>query len=154
MFTCKLENLTKTNLFNQDDLVAIAEFLKQNDLKTIPVGNYPLNKDNVVKIFEYETKEPNDKFEGHEKFADVQCIIFGEEKLSVANVADCSLSQAYNEVKDVYFYNGPASDSVVLKGGSDLDCVVFMPFELHQPNVCAQKPSQVKKMVIKIRIND
>ncbi len=154
MFACKLENLINTNIFNQDDLSAIAEFLKNNDLKTLSVGNYPLNKDNVVKIFEYETKEPNDKFEGHEKFADIQCIISGEEKLSIANEKDCTLMHAYNEVKDVYFYNGPASDFVVLKGGSEVDCVVFMPFELHQPNVCVEKPSFVKKAVIKIRIND
>ena len=154
MYTCKLENLVSTNLFNKEDLTAIAEFLKNNDLKTLPVGNYPLNKDNVVKIFEYETKMPNDKFEGHKKFADVQCIIIGEEKLSVANESECVLTQAYNVEKDVYFYNGPVSDSVVLRGDSDLDTVVYMPFELHQPNVCVEKPAFVKKAVIKIKIND
>ena len=154
MFTCKLENLTKSNIFKKEDLAAIENFLKQNDLKTLAVGNYPLNGDNVVKIFEYETKEANEKFEGHEKFADVQIIIVGEERLSIANVEDCTLLQEYNPEKDVYFYNGPANDAVVLKGGSDLDTVVYMPFELHQPNVCVDKPSFVKKAVIKIRINN
>lgn len=154
MFSCKLENLVNANLFQKEDLVAIANFLKNNDLKTLAVGSYPLNGDNVVKILEYETREPNDKFEGHEKFADVQHIIFGEEKLSLANEKDCTLLQAYNPAKDVYFYNGPACDKVVLVGGSDLDCVVFMPFELHQPNVCVDKIGKVKKAVFKIKVNE
>ena len=152
MFICKIKDLIHTDVFEEEDRVSIDNFLKNNDMRALLDGSYALGGENKVKVMTYDTKAPNSTFEGHKDFADVQYIICGEERLSVAREEDCTLSKEYNEEKDVVFFEGEACESAVLLADGEADCAVFLPGELHQPNVWVNESSKVKKAVFKILI--
>lgn len=89
-------------------------------------------------------------FEAHYKFADVQCVVAGEEKIGVTP-ASKGVAGPYNETKDVYFSEVQADEYVVMKPGSVL---VLMPEDLHQVKVQLEegKPVSITKMVFKVPV--
>lgn len=89
-------------------------------------------------------------FEAHYKFADVQCVVAGEEKIGVTPVSK-GVAGPYNEAKDVYFAEAVADEYVVMKPGSVL---CLYPEDLHQVKVRldADKPVQITKMVFKVPV--
>ena len=82
------------------------EFLKNTDLKNLENGKYQIDGENVfVSVQDYTTKpESEGKFEAHKKYADIQFIIKGEEKIGYTNIQNCTPSRFYNS-KGKYFFN-------------------------------------------------
>ena len=152
MYIGKINKIADCKELSKADITAIEEFLKNNDLKKLEVGKYPLNENNRVMIQQYDTKPKNGRFEAHRKYADIQVVVDGEELFSVVDKKDCSATDEYNAEKDVEHFEGKGED-IVLSSEGDADCVLFMPGELHAPGLCVTAPSPVKKAVFKILIN-
>ena len=150
MIICKLTDVANSNYFDEESVKAIADFIKKHDLKTLSVGSYPLNEGNKVNVSQYVTKENDCVCEAHKRYADVQVIIDGVELLKLATEEDCEVTKPYDETKDLLMLKGDGKDEVVLKGGSETDCVIFYPEEIHQPGLCVDTPALVKKAVFKI----
>lgn len=89
-------------------------------------------------------------FEAHYKFADVQCVVEGVEKIGVAP-ASKGVAGPYNETKDVYFSEVQADEYVIMEPGSVL---CLMPEDLHQVKVQLEegKPEKITKMVFKVPV--
>ncbi len=153
MFIGKIEKIEDCKELGEDNIALIKEFLKNNDLKSLEVGKYPLNENSRVLIQEYTTKQPNGRFEAHRKYADVQVVVSGEETFGIADKEDCRASELYNDIKDVEFFTGSGKD-VVLSPQNGADCAVFMPGELHSPGLCVVTPAAVRKAVFKILISE
>lgn len=150
MIVCKLTDIEKSNYFDKESVKAIADFIKNHDLKTIAVGSYPLNGENKVNVSQYLTKKNDFVCEAHKRYADVQVIISGAELLKLATEQDCEITKPYDGQKDLVLLQGDGKEEVVLKGGSETDCVIFYPEEIHQPGLCVGSPAPVKKAVFKI----
>lgn len=99
----------------------------------------------------YTTKSPEDaSFEAHRKYIDVQILLAGEERIDVTQQTDLPVLQPYDEDADVMFYASPrACVSVPLKPG---EFVVLFPHDTHRPGVTLNAPSDVRKLVVKIRV--
>lgn len=149
MIICKLTDVINSDYFDKESVQAIQEFIQTHDLKTLPLGAYPLNGENRVVISQYQTKENDFLCESHRRYADVQCIIDGEELLKLAYMQDCEITAPYDAEKDLELYKGDGKETAILKGG-DVDSVIFYPEEIHQPGLCVTKPAPVKKAVFKI----
>ena len=131
----------------------------QRCLDFLNAGNLPGNKetvelgDGIRCIGNYYESLPaaQCKFEAHYKFADVQCVVSGEEKMGITP-AGKGIAGEYNEAKDVYFVEVEADRYVELKAGSVL---VLLPEDLHQVKVQLEegKPSQIVKMVFKVPVD-
>ncbi len=126
------------------------EFLKTTDLKNLENGRYEIDGDNIfVSIQDYQTKQENEgKFEAHKKYADIQFIIKGEEKIGYTNIKNCTPTTFYDDTNDIIFLDG-TGDFIKAKENTFL---VFFPQDAHMPCISVNNPEYVKKAVVKVRI--
>jgi len=128
----------------------VYEYLQKSPLEKHETGKYPILKDFInLSVSEYETRKADEaRLESHEKNIDIQIIIEGEEKMGIALSAEGLLSEPYNSVRDVAFYQ-TARDFFTLKKGM---FALFYPYDLHMPGIITDHPARVKKAVFKVKV--
>lgn len=89
------------------------------------------------------------RFEFHRRFADVQFVAEGEERVLVAPLSQTRAVAPFDEAADVGF--GSAEGGAVrLRAGEFL---VLFPHEAHQPGVAAETGAgKVRKIVVKVEV--
>jgi len=125
------------------------KYIKDTDLAQIELGTYKIDGDNIfAMVQEYDTKELCDaKLEGHFKYIDIQYVIRGVERMGVTSMRDQALiSKNYED--DYAFYEGDAPLFKVEAGMF----AIFFPEDLHMPCIKDNEISNVKKVVIKVRV--
>ena len=96
----------------------------------------------------YETKEENTTPEAHRKYADIQAVLVGAEKIGVGALEDMTREVSAKPENDIWFYNGPM-DYVTLTPGK---FAVLFPGDAHAPGICLDTPAQARKCVFKVRL--
>ena len=114
-------------------------------------GKYEVEGEDLFYIVDSYTTEPEGdrRFEGHEKYIDVQFIVEGREVMGYAPVDSLTVSQEYDGETDVAFYDTPA-DFTRIDASAGTFCI-FYPEDGHMPCCQGREPSKVKKIVVKIR---
>ncbi len=127
------------------------EFLKNTDLKNLENGKYQIDGENVfVSVQDYTTKpESEGKFEAHKKYADIQFIIKGEEKIGYTNIQNCTPSTFYDDTNDIVFLES-SGDFITARENTFL---IFLPQDAHMPCILTDSPRYVKKAVVKVKIS-
>ena len=127
-------------------------FLESSDLKKIETGNYNLDGDNLlVKVQEYITKEEEDTmYEAHRKYADIQYIISGNERIGVARLENTAAVIPYDDLNDIVFLRSKEDKYHV---ASPDTFFIFLPQNAHRPCVKNGSAALVKKIVIKVRVD-
>ena len=97
MFFTNIKLAEKYNYLNEKFLAAY-EWLRNNDLKTLEPGKYEIMGDNVfANVHEYNTLPVEEKkFEAHDKFFDIQCLVDGVEFFGLCNREGLIVSEARN----------------------------------------------------------
>lgn len=109
----------------------------------------PLSNGNKILVQEYATKEiATQLVETHRKYLDVQYIVEGEELLGWAPTETLTPAEEYNEVKDKQMYSGHVDLMRIGQGC----CYVVWPEDAHMPGVHLDKPTSVKKLVLKLKV--
>ena len=127
--------------------VEIRNFIKTIS-KELPIGRIELDGENYANVEEYITKTHDKcRFEAHKKYADIQIILSGTERLDFSCEKE-AITEPYDDVRDVMFAEAKESASVVLDG---TNFVLYLPEELHRPQMCIDAPQSVKKIVVKVR---
>jgi YhcH/YjgK/YiaL family protein len=131
-------------------ITAGLRYLAETDFRVTADGRYPLDGTNLYAVVSrYKTKEVQDcKLESHKKYIDIQFIASGCEQIGVALLDKQIPSVAYNEEKDVMFYKENVSMIRLEKG----DFAIFFPGDLHMPGAKCTDPSDVIKVVVKVKI--
>jgi YhcH/YjgK/YiaL family protein len=126
------------------------KYLNSTDLSGIKPGRYEVEDDNIYAIVnEYKTKDAKDcVLEAHRKFIDIQYIYSGVELVGVTSLINQIPVEEYDETRDCVFFNEETSFVKMTAGMF----AVFFPGDLHMPGVKADSISEVKKVVIKVRI--
>lgn len=97
----------------------------------------------------YQTVPENECFfEAHEKFADIQIMRSGSERIAVSNVDVLTVTKAVPE-NDFQALEGPEDLSVIMKPDSFL--IVF-PGDAHKLKIMVDKPEDVTKTVFKVKM--
>jgi YhcH/YjgK/YiaL family protein len=123
--------------------------------KTLPQkkdSKYAFNGENIYyTIQRYTTKPLNeDKLEAHRKYIDIQFLLAGVELLGYAPLKGLTTAKEYNPQKDIAFFNTP-KDITKVKLEPGLFCILF-PDDAHLPCRQLADPTEVRKVVIKIRL--
>jgi YhcH/YjgK/YiaL family protein len=132
--------------------IALAlEALRSGRLASAPDGRHDLDGDNVFALVQRYATRPLDKcmFESHRKYIDVQMLISGSEAMGHSPISKLKVTSPYDDAKDVALYAPlPAPTWLKLSGG---EFAIFFPEDGHMP--CAQSggPSDVVKIVVKVR---
>ena len=127
------------------------DYIRNTDLKNIEPGRYEIDGDNVFALIsEYKTKlESNGKLEAHRKYIDVQYVIEGEELIGCTPLGNQIILESYKEENDIIFFEGEKSFTKVSSGMF----AIFFPEDVHMPGINVGNISEVKKLVIKVRVN-
>jgi YhcH/YjgK/YiaL family protein len=127
------------------------EYITNTDLKNIQPGKYEIDGENIFALIsEYKTKSEHEgKLEAHRKYIDVQYVINGEELMDNALLGVQQILEPYKEENDIIFFKGEKSFTKVSSGMF----AIFFPQDVHMPGISTGKISDVKKLVIKIRLN-
>ena len=125
-----------------------------------PPGRYEIDGDDLyVMVQEYRTKELADSvWEAHHKYIDVHCVISGAEADGYCSDASkLEVTSPYEDGRDAELFKASIdADGKVCADGDFLTCtpgtfVVFFEYEPHMPCVAIGDPSDVRKVVVKIK---
>lgn len=134
-------------------LVAAFNFLEKTNLKNLKPGRIDIDGNKLfVLVNEYTTKKNElNVLEAHKKYLDLQYIISGVEVIEYELYDNHSVNREYSEEDDYSLFNPNEPIKLRLSEGN---FVIFFPEDLHLPTVAFNdKPSDIKKIVIKILIN-
>lgn len=124
-------------------------FIKDNDLKALSAGKYPIDGDNVyAMITDGPEKEfENTAWESHKKYIDIQYVITGKEKIGVESLSKTTVSKPYDETKDYANYTAEGKFYIATPD----EFFLFFPTDVHRPNIKVEGFDTAKKLVIKVR---
>ena len=127
-------------------------FLKTTPLDTLSKGKHVIDGDLLyANADEYTTKnEDVARFEAHRKYADIQYVISGKERIGVRPLVEGEVTELYAEEKDVLFLAYSDKNYQPADPGKFF---IFFPADAHSPGVKADTNSVVHKVVMKVRIN-
>jgi len=130
------------------------DYILSTNLAALETGRHDIDGDNVFAIVNEYTTRPVEECdpESHRDYADIQIMITGVERFGYAPLAATAPTTPYDEEKDVALYTLPADEISYIKL-SPGQFIIFFPTDIHQPEVFHLQPELVKKLVLKISIN-
>ena len=126
------------------------EFLAAHPLDTLPLGRTEVDGDEVfINVIDADLKpHTGSHAEYHRLYADLQIDLTGGEGWGYTNLPG---EEAGEFTGDIGFRTSPDAVSGTLGEGR---FVLFFPGELHKPGVARPGCAHVRKVVIKIRMED
>ena len=147
-----LDSLKNTDRYTSlnERLTKGLNFLKSHDFSGEGPGEYKVDGDNLYYGIKAYDSMPEDelKWENHRKYIDIQCVLEGEECITVAGAASLVITKDYAPESDIEFLGDKgASSKIHLKPGV---FAVLFPGEGHKPSIMCDKPVSVRKVVFKV----
>jgi YhcH/YjgK/YiaL family protein len=126
-------------------------FLKTNDLKNLKPGKYELEGDSLfVNVSVYPTKNEEDvNFEAHRKYADIQYVVSGKERIGVVPLSKAEVIVPYDDAKDAAFLKAEKNNFRI---ANPERFFVFFPDDAHRPSIKVDDNELVNKIVIKVKL--
>ena len=127
---------------------AAFDYLLDTDLERLADGKYELDGDRLFALAFRYTSQPRGAgtWEAHRRYADLQYIVRGEERMGVA-LEGRLVEKPYDASRDCLFLSGECGDIVTVRAG---EFAIFWPGEAHMPNLAVDAPASVSKVVVKI----
>ncbi len=152
MLTATIDTTDKYDFLSSRFRKAYA-FLRDTDLKSLPLGVTPIDGEEVyAQVQEYNTLPAADApFEGHRRYFDLHYMIEGEELFGYIPASECKTAMDYDPTRDLLFFREPeAPCSLILHPG---ELAAVSPDDAHAPRrISAGAPVHVRKLVIKVKV--
>ena len=124
-------------------------WLRDTDLLTIPKGKHPIPGSTLVASVEDSENGPLEKrnTESHRKKIDFMIVVRGTEGFALLDHESSTVSQPYNEQKDVMRYNyvKEKTNFFNVKSGQ---FVIFFPSDWHIAKVQTKKKDQTIRVIV------
>lgn len=147
----KIDNIETYKGLSEDIFLGL-NFL-QNATPDMEKGVHELNARVKAIISEYETKPINEfGFEAHKQHIDIQGLLLGEERVACMPIEKLKETKAYNKEEDAAFYSTDEQPQEMVIGNGYF--AIFYPQDGHMPQLCVKVPNKVKKVVVKVKINE
>lgn len=130
------------------------KYIKDTDFTNIENGRYELVEGKIfANVQEYVSKPVEEgKFEAHKKYIDIQFIVTGEENFGVGKLEDFSVNTEYDAEKDIAFFSPISEESYRFITLKEKEFVILLPSDVHMPSISVNETKQVKKVVLKILV--
>ena len=150
MITDTLSNLPLYKMLGPNFERAIEYILNTRFIEMEP-GKYEVDGENIFAIVNEFTTKPISECEPerHRKYADIQLIVSGTERFGYMPLINQKATTDFLPDNDVAFYNNDVSTLNYITLSAD-QFIIFLPDDIHQPEVFVDKPSKVKKVVMKV----
>ena len=123
--------------------------MRDTDLTAIPKGKHPIPNSTLVASVEDSENGPLEKrnTESHRKKIDFQLVVRGTEGFALLDHASSTVSQPYNDKKDVMRYNyvKEKTNFFDVKAGR---FVIFFPSDWHIAKVATKKKDQQIRVIV------
>jgi YhcH/YjgK/YiaL family protein len=152
MIVDKIEN-ADTYVKLSEAIAKALEVLRDKELVEKDDGRYDVDGDNLYYLVQRYMTKPMEqcKLEAHKRYIDIQFVAAGEEIMGYCPVENLDVQTPYNPEKDIVFYKKPENiTEVKLDGGM---FAVLSPQDAHMPKCQIEGPSEVHKVVVKVKIN-
>ncbi len=119
-------------------------------------GRYEVDGERMyVLVQSYETLLANEfaKYEAHRRYIDVQYISEGVEMMGWAPLDQMQVNSEYNPDKDVVLGTCPIHTASPVKVAAG-QAAIFFPMDAHAPKLAAAAPCPIKKIVVKVLIEE
>ena len=134
---------------NPDQWNTLFRWLRDTDLLTIPKGKHPIPGSTLVASVEDSENSPLDKrnTESHRKKSDFMVVVKGTEGFALLDHESSTVSQPYNDTKDVmrYKYVKEKTNFFNVKSGQ---FVIFFPSDWHIAKVQTKKKDQTIRVIV------
>lgn len=119
----------------------------------IEKGVYEISPRVKAIVSDYTTKEVNENgYEAHKEYIDIQYLLKGKEKICCLPLEYLKETKPYNKEIDAAFYDESSVKSQELVIGNGY-FAIFYPLDGHMPGLDILEPIDVKKVVVKVKIN-
>ena len=148
-----IDNLKNASLYEEISprLKRAFEFLKDGDFEGMALGKHEIDGDNVYAMVQhYETRPVEEgAWEAHRKYIDIQFVYDGIELMGYSNLEGMKVTKEYNEGGDYLLLDGEGSFIKVTPGFF----AVFFPEDAHMPSISKKSPNEMKKVVVKVKVD-
>ncbi len=146
MIVDKIENRERYFILGEGIERAL-RYLAVTDFSIIKPGKYPIEGDSIFALVdEYNLRDPQSaELEAHRKYADVQFIAQGSEKIGYAPLDGNVTVEEYSIDRDIALYKGEES-LISLSQGMFM---ILLPGDLHKPGL-GDPQNRAQKVVVKI----
>lgn len=148
------DRITNINTYKglPPDIYEGLKFLRQVS-PDIAVGTHQINPRVKAIVSEYDTKKVNEHgYEAHRKNVDIQYLLLGEERIACLPIERLKETKPYSEENDAAFYAADLRPQELILGNGYF--AVLFPQDGHMPQLCIDEPVPVKKVVVKVRIEE
>jgi YhcH/YjgK/YiaL family protein len=129
---------------------AALRYLMQPDRSAVPLGRHELGDGLYAIVQDYSTRFEHDCFwEAHRKVIDVQFVVSGVEAIGWAPIQQLKVKHEYDPERDLTVLEG-VGQPLRLEPNS---FAIFMPHDAHMPQMFADKPALVRKIVVKVPVD-
>lgn len=127
------------------------EFITQMDFSGLSAGRYDVEGDRIYALIQEKNSQRlcDAPFENHQRHADLQMTLSGDEWVGYCPVERLTLLGDYNAQTDVQLYTGTGS----LQRSYNDSFALFFPEDGHQPYVTMTEPAPLRKLVMRIRLD-
>ena len=127
------------------------KFLQEGNVSELLPSTIELDGKNVYAMIQhYDTKpKAQGTWEAHRKYIDIQYVAEGQELMGYANLGHLDAGP-YNDEKDYLLLKGEGS-YILMRPGT---FVILAPQDAHIPQVAVDVPQPVKKVVVKVAVED
>lgn len=125
------------------------DFLKSNDLRTLPLGRIELEgSDLFVNVVQIDGKTADQaRMETHNRYLDIQIPLNKNEIMGwIAGNKLTQTTDPYNQDKDIAFHADKASNFITVQ---PLEFVIFFPEDGHQPGIAE---GMIHKIIVKVLV--
>lgn len=129
------------------------EYVKANVDDATPCGRHDIDGNECFYLVSEDMTQPfaERRAEYHARYLDIQIVLKGQEGMTFSTLPHGEPDTDWLADKDIAFLpEGEQEKTVVLNEG---DFVVFYPGEVHKPLCAVGSPAQVRKVVVKMRVN-
>lgn len=128
-------------------------FLSECKAHRITDGRYPIEDDSVYALVQsYPTdEEQNRQYEAHRQFIDIQYVLEGSEIIYWLPIGQAPEGTEYSEELDAVLFQAQGGSPLVMSEGF---FAVLFPQDAHKPGCVLNKRMQVRKIIVKIRIQE
>lgn len=149
MIIDKLKNASQYYGMSPGIKVAL-EYLQKAEIAILEPGRYEIEGSSVyAMVQQYETKQmENGVWEAHRKYIDVQYVYNGIEQMGYSNIEGMKVTKEYDESGDYLLLQGEGTFIKLTSGFF----AIFAPGDVHMPCIAVDTPTQVKKVVVKVKV--
>lgn len=124
-------------------------FIEKAITENLPVGKYELDGQKLfANVQEYDTKPDKGVFEGHRNYIDIQFIVQGNELMECAEIDNGETTRPYAPDCELF---SVAGNTAKLECGAGT-YAIFFPNDIHKPCVQFGQTTAVKKIVVKVAV--